>query len=170
MGVDDQNLGVLIIGAGAADCGMVAQSSSQAGWSDFVVLEKSDGVGAPLAATTAIPTGCDALTPSTASPSLELRWSRKWAKRPRSEYFESLSSFRIRDRSVSGEGIGSDLVRGRKLLDRARPTTGPCVRRSCAMAGPAQRPTLHIVGLETFDPFHSARWNHDHDLAGERVG
>ena len=38
--------------------------------------------------------------------------------------------------------------------------------------GPLSNPALpDIPGLETFAGtcFHSARWNHEHDLAGERV-
>ena len=55
-------------------------------------------------------------------------------------------------------------------LDTARGTL--TARAVVAAAGPLVEPKIpDVPGLDDFDGaiFHSARWNHDHDLTGDRV-
>ena len=177
MGVDDQNLGVLIIGAGAAGLCMAAQLE-MVGRSDFVVLEKSDGVGGTWRDNSYPDSGCD--VPShlySFSFAPNPRWSRKWAKQPEIlEYFESLPQrFGFADRIRFGVEVTEATWSEDECCWTVRTTDDSTLRAKVLVNGLGQLNVPHvpdIVGLETFEGvrFHSARWNHDHDLAGERVG
>ncbi len=168
---------VAIIGAGAGGLCMAARLR-QEGESDFVILEKSDGVGGTWRDNSYPDAACDVpshLYSFSFAPNPE--WSRKWAKQPEIlSYFEGL---------VDRFDLGQNLRLNVEIAEASwsdddcrwtiRTTEGDVVEADVVVSGLGQLNMPHIpdlAGLAAFEGtmFHSARWDHDHDLAGERVG
>ena len=167
---------VAIIGAGFAGLGMAIRLK-EAGIGDITVFERFDGVGGTWRANHY--PGCCCDVPSHVySYSFELSkdWTRGFA--PQREILDYL------DKTADRHGV-RDLCRfNTEVTDAAwddaakhwkiETTQGSFTADVLVNAGGAlsEPKAPDIPGLETFGgkAFHSARWDHDHDLRGERVG
>ena len=155
----------------------MAMQLRDAGIDTYTIYEKSDGVGGTWRDNTYPGAACDVpshLYSFSFAPKTD--WTRKFAEQPEIlEYFESLVDshdlgphLRLGVEVVAASWDGEDLAWTLELA------TGERVRADVIVSGLGQlnRPyTPDIPGLEKFvgTVFHSARWNHDHDLRAERV-
>ncbi len=166
---------VAIVGAGFSGIG-VAIALRRAGIGPFVVLEAADRVGGTWRDNTYPGAACD--VPSNLysfSFAPNPRWTRSFS--PQAEiqrYLEACTrrfgiepfiSFDHRVDSARWDEAGQ-----RWSLDT---TGGPVTARYLVSArGPLSEPRLPAIpGIAEFGgtTFHSARWDHTHDLSGERV-
>jgi cation diffusion facilitator CzcD-associated flavoprotein CzcO len=172
---DGRHLRVVVVGAGFSGLA-VASRLRERGEEDFVVLERGESVGGVWRDNTYPGVACD--VPShlySLSFAPKPDWDRAFSPGEQiREYLEGVA----RDR-----GLGPWISLREELLAAAwdseaevwRITTSERrlstdVLVSCA--GPLTEPVFpKIPGLERFrgKTFHSARWDHGHDLAGERV-
>jgi cation diffusion facilitator CzcD-associated flavoprotein CzcO len=170
-----QNVRVAIVGAGFSGLGMAIRLE-QEGIEDFVVLEKADDVGGTWRDNSYPGCACDVpshLYSFSFAPNPE--WSSTFSPQP--EIWDYL-----RDCSERF-GITPHLRFGCELLDArwdeaARRwqvhTAGGdwsaevLIDATGGLSDPSFPP---IPGLDSFEGtyFHSAQWDHDHDLTGERV-
>lgn len=167
---------VAILGAGAAGLCMAIQLRD-AGIETFTIYEKSNGVGGTWRDNTYPGAACDVpshLYSFSFSPKTD--WSRKFAEQPEIlGYFESL---------VERHGLAPHLRLGTEVTaatwseDALEWTLeladGELARADVVVSGLGQlnQPYVpEIAGLDSFEGavFHSARWDHDHDLRAERV-
>src|SRR3954471_24939988 len=171
----ERDFDTIVVGAGFAGIG-AAIKLEQAGFGDFAVLEKSDNVGGTWRDNTYPGCACD--VPSALysfSFAQKPDWSRAFAEQPEiQEYLERTASdhgvtrrihFRTEVRDARWDADGQRW----RLDTSAGPYSG---RVLIAGAGPLHEPNLpDLPGLETFEgkAFHSARWDHEYDLAGKRV-
>ena len=165
---------VLVVGAGASGIG-AAVRLRDAG-RDFLVIEKGDSVGGTWRENTYPGVACDVLS------SL---YSYSFARNPDwSRLFAGGEEIRRYLHGVASErGVLEHVRFGIELLDaRWEPdagrwrvsTTGGELRAGAiiAAAGPLHEPSIPSVpGLKRFDGrvFHTAQWDHDHDLSGRDV-
>ncbi|USA55342.1 NAD(P)/FAD-dependent oxidoreductase [Acinetobacter sp. C32I] len=166
---------VVIIGAGFAGIG-AAIKLQQAGFTDFVVLEKADEIGGVWRANTYPGCACD--VPSAL-------YSYSFAPNPQwSRVFAQQQEIKTYIQNVAQQFDVQKYVRfGYEMLESAwddqakhwvvKTNQGLIHARFAIMAGgPMHQPVLpKIKGLETFKgtQFHSAEWNHDVDLNGKKV-
>src|SRR4051812_21101303 len=166
---------VAVIGAGFAGVG-AAIKLHEAGFDDFAVLEKADRLGGTWRDNTYPGCGCDvpsAVYSFSFAPNPD--WSRAYAEQYEiQDYLE---------RTADRYGVPSKIHFGTELLGarwsdheqrwQLDTSAGPYSARALiAGAGPLHEPNLpDVPGIDTFKGhlFHSARWDHDHDLTGERV-
>lgn len=166
----------LIIGAGFSGLGAAIQLM-QHGFEDLVVLDRGDDVGGTWRDNTYPGAACD--VPShvySFSFAPNPNWSRSFS--PQAEIHAYLR------KTALEWGVLPKLRLSRTVTDatwdpaalRWIVTTGNGetyrARVLIAAAGPLSEPTIpDIPGLDTFPGaiFHSATWDHDHDLAGRRV-
>jgi cation diffusion facilitator CzcD-associated flavoprotein CzcO len=170
-----QHFDVLVVGAGFAGIG-AAIKLEENGFTDFAVLEKSDRLGGTWRDNTY--PGCSCDVPSALysfSFALNPDWSRVYAEQPEiQDYLEKTADEYGVTKRIH---FGAEVVDARWSPDETRwHVTTPRGRYSSrvliAGAGPLHEPNLpDIPGLDTFKGtiFHSGRWNHAHDLTGERV-
>jgi len=174
--MNEEVLDVAVIGAGVA--GIAAASMlRKLGDQRFEIFEKGSTVGGTWRDNTYPGCACD--VPShlySLSFAQNPDWSRSYPAQPEIESYlertaDSLDvrrviNFHCEIRSIRWDGRDCIWV-----LDLADGTERSA--RSVIMAtGPLSRPSMpDIDGLDSFagTMFHSARWNHDHDLAGARV-
>jgi cation diffusion facilitator CzcD-associated flavoprotein CzcO len=166
---------VVVIGAGFAGVG-AAIKLREAGFDDFVVLEKSDNVGGTWRDNTYPGCACDvpsSLYSFSFAPNPD--WSRVYAEQPEiQDYLERVSAEQGVTRRVQ---FDTEVIESRWVeadgLWHVDTTQGPYTARVVISGtGPLHEPRLpDWPGIETFEGtiFHTARWNHDHDLGGERV-
>jgi cation diffusion facilitator CzcD-associated flavoprotein CzcO len=167
---------VAIIGAGHSGLCMAMQLKRR-GLDNFVLLEKSAGLGGTWRDNTYPGAGCD-------SPAFEYcfsfaqktDWSRKWA--PQAEILDYLEECARRYRLGPHLRFGAEVASARFDADTSRwqleTTAGDAIEADVVVSGVGQ---LHhprvpaIPGLNTFAgaTFHSARWDHAVDLVGKRV-
>jgi cation diffusion facilitator CzcD-associated flavoprotein CzcO len=166
---------VAIIGTGFAGLG-TAVALKQAGIEDFVVLERSDDVGGTWRANTY--PGCQCDVPSTLysfsfAPNPD--WTHTFPLQP--EIWDYLRRI-AREYELEPHirfaheltGATWDDERGRWLLE----TTGGRFAAQVLVlgVGALSEPSIpRIPGLDEFEGavFHSAEWDHEHDLTAERV-
>ena len=167
---------VAILGAGAAGLCMAMQLQD-AGIHSFTIYEKSDGVGGTWRDNTYPGAACDVpshLYSFSFAPKTD--WTRKFAEQPEIlGYFESLVDshglaphLRFGTEVVAATWSDDDSTWELELGDGERITADVVV----SGLGQLNRPNIpDIEGLDGFEgtTFHSARWDHDHDLRGERV-
>lgn len=166
---------IAIIGTGFSGLGMAIRLK-QAGIEDFVLLERADDVGGTWRDNTY--PGCQCDVPShlysfSFAPNPD--WSRTYSRQP--EIWDYL-------RDCAGRyGIGPHIRFGHEVLDatwdedalhwRIETSQGPLTAEVLVSGvGALSEPSVPAIpGLDGFDGaiFHSAAWDHDHDLAGERV-
>ena len=176
---------VAIIGAGAAGLCMAIRLAD-AGIESFTIYEKSSGVGGTWRDNTYPQAACD--VPShlySFSFASKRDWTRRFARQPEIlGYFESLvDRFDLEPHLRFGVEVTEahyDDVAGTWTLHMAEGDggDGDTVVADVVVSGLGQlnRPHIpEIAGLDDFADqggtvFHSARWDHDHDLSGERVG
>ena len=173
---------IAVLGAGAGGLCMAIRLKA-AGIDTFTVYEKSDGVGGTWRDNTYPGAACD--VPShlySFSFASKADWTRKFAEQPEIlGYFESLvERFDLGPHLRFGTEVTEahyDDATGTWTLRTAGAEGEPdgTVTADVVVSGLGQlnRPYVpDIPGLDTFGGtvFHSARWDHDHDLRGERVG
>ena len=167
---------VLIVGAGFAGLGM-AIGLKQAGVHDFVVLEKADRVGGTWRENTYPGCGCDVMSLMYSySFAPNRRRTRMYARQGEIlDYIERTAD----EYDVTGHIRFGTEVTGYDFDEAAdewkvSTASGEILRARIVVAGagPLHRPHIpELPGLGTFGgtTFHSARWNHDHDLTGRWV-
>jgi cation diffusion facilitator CzcD-associated flavoprotein CzcO len=164
-----------IIGAGFSGLGMAIRLKQEA-INDFVVLERADDLGGTWRDNSYPGCACD--VPShlySFSFAPNPNWSHIFARRQEildylrdcAERFEVLPHIRF---GHDVQGARWDDGADRWELETSAGTV--TARVIVAAAGPLSQPSIpKLPGLERFagTSFHSAQWDHDHDLAGERV-
>ena len=166
---------VAILGSGFSGLGTAIRLKQQ-GIDDFVILEREREVGGTWQVNTYPGCGCDVpshLYSFSFAPNPD--WSRTYSLQPEiRDYLRRCADrFGVRqhvrfDHEVTGATWDEDASRWEVE------TSGGAVRARVlvAAAGPLSEPrTPDIPGLDDFEGpvFHSARWDHDYDLAGKRV-
>jgi cation diffusion facilitator CzcD-associated flavoprotein CzcO len=166
---------IAIIGAGFSGLG-TAIRLRQRGIEDFVVLERHDDVGGTWWANTYPGCACDVpshLYSLSFAPNPD--WTQTYSPQPEIRaYLQRLAREHDLYRSIrlgtTVEAAEWDDDAGRWSLETS---AGPVSARVLiAGIGPLTEPRLpDVPGLDTFagTMFHSARWDHGHDLSGERV-
>ncbi|HEY7983492.1 MAG TPA: NAD(P)/FAD-dependent oxidoreductase [Ktedonobacterales bacterium] len=166
---------VAIVGAGFSGLGMAIRLL-QRGIQDFVVLERGTEVGGTWRDNTYPGCACDvpahlysfSFAPNPA-------WSRVYAPQPEIwEYMRAcVKRFGLEPYLRSGTDVTEAAWDDATQRWRLATSQGPLTARALVFGnGPLSEPALPAVpGIETFAGtlFHSARWDHAHDLAGERV-
>ncbi len=170
-----EHVRIAIVGSGFAGIGMAIRLK-EAGIEDFVVLERADDVGGTWQANTY--PGCQCDVPSHLySFSFEPNpsWTRTYSRQP-----EIWSYLR---RTAERHGLSEHLRFGHELTgatwDETQlrwlvETAGGDFSAQLLIdaTGPLSHPAVPAIrGLRRFEGklFHSAQWDHDHDLTGERV-
>jgi cation diffusion facilitator CzcD-associated flavoprotein CzcO len=165
----------VIVGSGFAGLGMAIRMK-QAGMDDFVVLERAGEVGGTWRDNTYPGAACD--VPSNLysfSFAPNPNWSRTFSAQPEIQaYLEDCADrFGIRPHlRVNHEvkGCRWDETTHRWTVETSHGDFD--ARVVISATGALSEPALpRIPGIETFagKTFHSSRWDHDHDLSGERV-
>jgi cation diffusion facilitator CzcD-associated flavoprotein CzcO len=169
------HVSVAVIGTGFAGLGMAVRLK-QMGIEDFVVLERAGDVGGTWRDNTY--PGCQCDVPShlySFSFALNPGWSRTFSTQPEiwaylrrcAEDFDVLSHVRFDSEVIAAEW---DEAAGRWELETSHGSLTADVVVSGV--GALSEPSIPALsGLERFQGtvFHSAQWDHEHDLAGERV-
>ncbi|WP_084721619.1 flavin-containing monooxygenase [Rhodococcus marinonascens] len=172
---DVRHVDTLIIGSGFAGLG-AAIKLTQAGKTDFLVLERGSDVGGTWRDNTYPGAACD--VPSqlySYSFAANPNWTRSFSPQPEiQEYIQSVSKkFKVRDKHLFDCEVQSARWNEATARWEISTTKGDFVARIVVSAvGALCEPALpDIEGIEGFEGeiFHSARWNHDADLAGKRV-
>ena len=175
MGDDETTARIAIIGTGFAGLGMAIRLK-QEGIDDFVVLEKADDVGGTWRENTYPGVQCDVpshLYSFSFAPNPE--WTRTFPLgdeirtylRGCAERFGVMPHIRF-GHEVRGSDWDEAAQRWRIDTSEGLVTAQILV----AGTGPLHEPSIpDVPGLESFEGpvFHSAEWDHDHDLTGERV-
>jgi cation diffusion facilitator CzcD-associated flavoprotein CzcO len=166
---------VAIVGSGFAGLGM-AIKLKEAGRTDFVVLERADEVGGTWQANTY--PGCQCDVPSNLysfSFAPNPAWSQTFALQPEIwAYLRKVADdYGIRpyvrlDTTVEGAAWDEQAQHWRVETSRGSLTARILV---AGMGGLSEPAIPQLPGAETFagPAFHTARWDHDAELAGKRV-
>nr|WP_090281563.1 NAD(P)/FAD-dependent oxidoreductase [Mycolicibacterium komanii]CRL78131.1 monooxygenase [Mycolicibacterium komanii] len=166
----------LVVGAGFAGLAAAAAVLRADPRADLLIIERADEVGGTWRDNTYPGCACDvptSLYSFSFAPSAQ--WSHTFARQP--EIHRYLTSV------ADTTGLRRHLITGCELLGAAWDANEQCwqVRTSLgtltatvlvAATGALSTPKLpDVPGLSDFGGtvFHSATWNHDHDLTGERV-
>ena len=166
---------IAIVGSGFSGLGMAIRLK-QEGKDDFVVLERGDDVGGTWHYNTYPGCACDVpshLYSFSFAPNPD--WSHTYSPQPEIGAYlrRCADTFDVRrhiELNTTVEFAEWDEERGRWLLDTDRGQVE--ARVLVAGMGPLAEPKYpDIPGLDSFKgaKFHSARWDHSHDLSGERV-
>jgi cation diffusion facilitator CzcD-associated flavoprotein CzcO len=171
----EHHLHVVIVGAGFSGLS-VASRLRDFGEEDFLVLERGESVGGVWRDNTYPGVVCDVpshLYSLSFAPNPE--WDRSFSPGPQiKDYLESV---------VSNRGLEPWISLDEELLDAnwedesetwRIATSKRCLSADVLVscAGPLTEPGFPVVrGLDRFrgKMFHTSRWDHQHDLAGERV-
>jgi cation diffusion facilitator CzcD-associated flavoprotein CzcO len=167
---------IAIVGTGFAGLGMAARLKRE-GIDDFVVLERNEDVGGTWW-DNSYP-GCQCDVPShlySFSFAPNPSWSRTYSMQP--EIRDYLRDCAERFGLMPHIRFGCDLTSASWDDDaglwRLETSDGELTAQVLiAGVGPLSEPALpDVPGIERFEGkmFHSARWDHEHDLSGERVG
>ncbi|MDQ2587406.1 flavin-containing monooxygenase [Saccharothrix yanglingensis] len=167
---------VLVIGTGFSGLGMAIELK-RSGERDFVVLEKASDLGGTWRDNSYPGCACD--VPShmySFSFELNPRWSRMFAKQPEiRDYLHRVAEkYRLRehirfDSEVAGARWDEDAKVWHVSTGNGDTYTAKAV---VAGVGALHIPNVPVLpGIEKFEgrAFHSARWDHEHDLAGRKV-
>jgi cation diffusion facilitator CzcD-associated flavoprotein CzcO len=166
---------VAIIGAGFGGLGAGIRLR-EAGVADFVILERAGAVGGTWRDNTYPGCACD--VPShlySFSFAPNPRWTRSFSGQAEIwRYMEDVTDrYAVRDHIRFGTEVTEARWDGESARWKLRTSRGMLTADVLITAtGPLSEPSLPgIPGLEDFpgEVFHSARWNHDYDLAGKRV-
>ena len=173
--LEQMEVEVAVVGSGFSGLGMAIRMR-QAGITDFVVLERTDDVGGTWHVNTYPGCGCDVpsnLYSFSFAPNPD--WTNTYSRQPEiGAYLRRCAD----ELGVRPHIRTETLVTGAAWDDEAarwdvETTTGTVrARVLVTAAGPLFEPkALELPGLERFAGrvFHSARWDHDYDLAGKRV-
>lgn len=166
---------IAIVGAGFGGIGL-AIKLREAGFDDLVVLERAVDLGGTWQANTYPGCACD--VPShlySYSFAPNPRWSRTYGTQQEIlAYLRSVATEHDVVRHIRFEteltAAHWDEQRSHWRIDTSRgPMTADFLISAAGVFAEAKYPSL--PGLDSFEgtAFHSLHWNHDHDLAGERV-
>ena len=170
-----REVGVAIIGSGFAGLCM-AIALRRRGETDFVVLERGDDVGGTWRDNTYPGAACDVQSNLYSfSFAQNPDWPRSYSEQPEIQAYlqATADQFGVRSHCVFGADVTSarwDDAARRWLVQTSAGTFR--ARILVSAAGALADPTYpDIAGLDTFagTVMHSARWDHGHDLTGERV-
>jgi cation diffusion facilitator CzcD-associated flavoprotein CzcO len=167
---------VAIIGAGPGGLGLAIRLV-ESGRRDFVLFEATDGVGGTWRLNTYPGAACD--VPShlySYSFALKPDWTRTYAAQPEIlQYFEDCADrFGVRPHLRTGVRIASARWVESERYWRLTDADGGAYEADVLVSavGTFRTPSYpDIEGLDTFAGplFHSARWEHEHNLAARRV-
>ncbi len=167
---------VVIVGAGPGGLCM-GYKLLEAGFEDFLILDKAEGVGGTWRHNQYPGAACD--VPSllySYSFAMKKDWSRPYAAQPEIlAYLETCATrFGLEPHLRLGTGVRSahwddECMVWRVITDAGDELVADVVVSGMGMFNGLNWPD--IPGLDTFGGtvFHSARWDHDHDLTGEAV-
>jgi cation diffusion facilitator CzcD-associated flavoprotein CzcO len=172
---ESRDVRVAIVGAGLSGIGAVIMLR-RAGIGDVVAFERAGEVGGTWRDNTYPGCACDvpsALYSFSFAPNAA--WGRLYAGQPEIRAYAR--------RIARDHGAAEHVVTGADVLDarwdedaqrwRIETTRGTWTARAVISAtGPWSEPVLpEVPGLDAFAGtlFHSSRWDHEHDLSGERV-
>jgi len=166
---------VAIVGAGFGGLGMAIQLK-RAGFDDFTIYERGDSAGGVWRANTYPGAACD--VPShlySFSFAPAHHWSRRYA--PQAEILAYLEGLVERFDLGSHLRLGTEVQRASFDRDAGRwsvETDGGAREFDLLVAACGQLTTPAVPplpGVEDFEglTFHSATWDHDHDLSGRNV-
>ena len=170
-----EHVRVLVVGAGFAGLG-TAIKLDENGFSDFAVVDKGDSVGGTWRDNTYPGAACDVpsqLYSFSFAPNPD--WSRSFSPQPEIHaYLERTArESGVLDRfhfgvTVEDASWDDDDQRWTVSTDHGSVTADILVTGSGGLSEPK---LPEIEGIDSFEGeiFHSARWNHDHDLTGKRV-
>jgi cation diffusion facilitator CzcD-associated flavoprotein CzcO len=171
----DEQFRVVIIGAGFSGLAM-AIGLKQQGIQDFVVLERADDVGGVWQVNTYPGCRCDVpshLYSLSFAPNPD--WSQTFSPQPEiRDYLHRIADEQgIRPHIRTGVEVESAQWNGADACWEMETSAG-AVRAAILISamGPLTEPRLpEVPGLERFQgkTMHSARWDHDYELAGKRV-
>jgi len=167
---------IAILGAGAAGICMALQLLEH-GISSFTIYEKGERVGGTWRDNTYPGAACDVpshLYSFSFAPKVD--WSRKFPEQPEIlGYLESLvSKYNLGNHIVFSAEVTEAVWNEERSLWALELSSGATHEAEVVVSGLGQlnRPNIpQIAGLDTFTgtKFHSAQWDHSHDLHGERV-
>jgi cation diffusion facilitator CzcD-associated flavoprotein CzcO len=164
-----------IVGAGFGGLGMAIRLR-QAGTDDFVIWERDEEVGGTWWANSY--PGCQCDIPShlySFSFAPNHNWTRTYPLQPelRTYLRDCTDRYGVRDQIRLGCEVTAATWDERDGVWQIETSQGPfTVELLIAAPGFLSEPaTPALPGLEDFEgeSFHTARWNHDHDLTGRRV-
>ena len=170
-------LRIAIIGAGPGGLCMAIRLK-EAGFHDFVLLEKGEGVGGTWYHNRYPGCACD-IPSQLYSFSFEIKrdWSRPYGTQPEIlAYMEQLAEkHALLPNCRFGTGVRSARWDEARALWTLEVESGEAVEAEIVVSAIGMFNDLSwpvIDGLDSFagTSFHSARWNWDHGLAGETVG
>ena len=166
---------VAIVGSGFSGLGLAIRLREQ-GIDDFVVFERADDVGGTWRDNTYPGCSCDVYANLYCfSFAPNPHWKTTFGKQPELlEYLRSCADrFGVRphirfDHEVVAARWDESAQRWQLATSHGDYTARVLVTATGYLSEPA---IPSIAGLETFagEMFHSARWNHDYDLSGQRV-
>ena len=166
---------VVVVGAGFGGIGM-AIALKQAGIEDFVVLDKADDLGGTWRDNSYPGLCCDVPSQLYSYSFRPWRWSRRFP--PREEILAYLHGL-VAERGLGphlrfGAGVAAAEFDERHALWNLTLDDGETLQAAAVVCAVGQlgRPSLpDISGRDEFagPSWHSARWNHDVDLTGQRV-
>jgi cation diffusion facilitator CzcD-associated flavoprotein CzcO len=167
--------GVAIIGSGFSGLAMAARLK-RAGRSDFVILERAGDVGGTWRDNSYPGCACD--VPShlySFSFALNPEWSSTFSPQPEIQAYirrvaaeQGLLDHVHLNCEVSGASWDAAARHWRLTTSQGEVSAAVLI----AAGGPLSEPSIpHLPGIESFEGsvFHSARWDHGHDLSGQRV-
>ncbi|MBA0127768.1 NAD(P)/FAD-dependent oxidoreductase [Haloechinothrix sp. YIM 98757] len=166
---------IAIVGSGFSGLGMAIRLK-QAGIHDFVVLERRESVGGTWNDNTYPNCGCDVpshLYSFSFAPKPD--WSRTYSNQPEIWRYlaDCAEEFGVTDYIRYGVEVRSAAWDSSALRWQVTTDSGTLSAQVVISAmGPLNEPRYpDIEGLDSFQGtmFHSARWNHEHDLRGKRV-
>ncbi len=164
---------IVVVGTGFAGIGMAVRLK-QAGYDDFVVLERADDVGGTWRDNTYPGCRCDVpshLYSFSFAPNPE--WSSTFSSQPEIEdYLRKVTDrFGIRPHIRFGHAV--ETARWEDDRWRIRTSQGEFTAEVLLSGmGPLAEPSYpKLPGVESFEGevFHSAQWDHDLDLSGRKV-
>jgi cation diffusion facilitator CzcD-associated flavoprotein CzcO len=170
-----QHTRIAIVGTGFAGLGMAIRLR-QEGERDFVLLERADDIGGTWRDNTY--PGCRCDVPShlySFSFAPNPNWSSTFS--PQSEILDYLKDCAERHGVLPHVRFETELESAswddEDGLWRIETSQGPLTAEILISGqGPLSDPSLpEVPGIDSFEgtAFHSAQWDHDHDLTGERV-
>ena len=175
-GTGRERFHVAVLGAGFGGLAL-AHRLAQSGIDDVVIFERSDGVGGTWRANRYPGAACDVpshLYSLSFAPNPE--WSRTYATQPEIlDYIENCyDRFDVRRKVRCSTEIVAARWDGADSRWVLRDATGREYEAAVLVSaiGLFHTPAVpDIAGLDDFSGtmFHSARWDHDHDLTGEHV-
>ncbi|MDX1634088.1 MAG: NAD(P)/FAD-dependent oxidoreductase [Marinobacter sp.] len=172
----DNRPSIIIIGTGFGGLGMAIQLR-KAGYSDFILLEKAEGVGGTWRDNTYPGAACDVQS-HLYSYSFEPKhdWSRKFGhqREIRQYMVDCVQKYNLGPHIHFNQEVSEARFDAGSHRWIVHTRSGDRFEANVLITATGQlnQPAYpRIQGLDSFQghAFHSARWDHDHDFAGKRV-